>query len=206
VSPQDRYLRDLERRLPYALGLRGRVLAEVREHLRDGGDEALARFGPVEELAPELTAELRVRAAARASWLVPGLLAVFVFPLYVIPENTLPPAPWVSKPDYLAWKQHVAVAAWLIAIGFGLLAFAIGRLRPRLAVAPLACSAAALAVAVVFGSVVAVQWIDAVPGTSAAITYAGIATAILLVAAVAFLAVEAGRSALPQSRNQLASD
>ena len=40
-----------------------------------------------------------------------------MFPFYVLPENTLPPAPWEVKPEYLAWKQHVAVGAFLVGIG-----------------------------------------------------------------------------------------
>jgi hypothetical protein len=54
MSGRERYVRELERRLPFALGHRARVVAEVREHLRDGGDEALVRFGSVDELAREL--------------------------------------------------------------------------------------------------------------------------------------------------------
>jgi hypothetical protein len=206
VNARERYVRELERRLPFALGLRSRVLYEVREHLRDGGEEALARFGPVDELAAEFSEELRVRAAARASWLVPAVVAGFVVPFYVIPENTLPPAPWTVKPDYLAWKQHAAIASFVIAGGFGAVAFVTGRVRPRLAVVPLIASLAALATAVVFGSVVAIQWIDAVPGTSASITYAGIAASVLLLVALALVVAEAGRAALPQRRNKLAPD
>ncbi len=104
-NTRERYVRELEARLPFALGVRRRVLAEVREHLREGQD-ALVRFGPVDELAAELAGELRLRAEARASWLVPAAVVAFVFPFYVVPENTLPPAPWVVKPDYLAWPSR----------------------------------------------------------------------------------------------------
>jgi hypothetical protein len=206
VTARERYLLELERRLPFALGLRGRALSEIREHLREGGDDALARIGRVEELASELGRELRIRAAARASWLIPLLVALFVVPFYVVPENTLPPAPWDVKPDYLAWKQHTAVGAWLAALGLAVAGLLIGRMMPRLAVLPLIGAVAALGVAVVFGSVVAVQWIDAVPGTSAGLTYAGIAASVLLTAAGVLVLVEASRALLPDRRNELAAD
>ena len=202
MTTRDRYVRELEARLPFALGLRARAVAEVREHLREGGDEALARFGPVEEVAAELSAELRARAAARASWLIAPLITLLVFPLYVLPENTLPPAPWESKPDYLAWKHDVAVAAFVVALAFGAVAFVLGRLLPRIAVVPLLGSTVALAVAVVFSSIVAVQWIDAVPGTSAAIMYAAVAAS----AALLFMVGAIVAAVLPNGGDQLAAD
>jgi hypothetical protein len=202
VSPRERYVRELESRLPFALGLRGRVISEVREHLREGGEDALARFGSVDELAAELSRELRTRAAARASWLVPAVLVLLIFPLYVLPENTLPPAPWDTKPEYLAWKQHVAVGAFLAALAFAAIALVLGRVLPRLAVVPLACSVVGLGIAVVFSSIVAAQWVDAVPGTSASIMYAAVAmSAALLVVAVLLVA-----AVLPDGRNELSTD
>jgi hypothetical protein len=45
-------------------------------------------------------------------WLVPAIVAGLLGPSYVVPENTLPPAPWTVKPDYLAWKQDAALAAF----------------------------------------------------------------------------------------------
>jgi hypothetical protein len=205
VTARERYLRELEQRLPFALGLRERALSEIREHLREGGDEALARIGPVDELAGELGRELRVRAAARASWLIPVLVGLFVVPFYIVPENTLPPAPWEVKPGYLEWKQHVAVVAWLVALGLGLAGLLLGRLLPRVAVLPLVAAIAALGVAVVFGSLMAVQWIEAVPGTSAGVTYASIAASVVLLASGTAVLVEACR-ALPDGRDELAAD
>jgi hypothetical protein len=206
VTARERYLLELEQRLPFALGMRGRALSEIREHLREGGDEAVVRFGPVEELASELRRELRIRAAARASWLIPALVALFVVPFYVVPENTLPPAPWDVKPEHLAWKQHTALGAWLAALGFGVAGLLVGRVMPRLAVLPLVGAVAALGVSVVFGSVVAVQWIDAAPGTSAGVTYAGIAASVLLAAAGVLVLVEALRAVLPDRGHELAAD
>jgi hypothetical protein len=206
VNPQERYVRELERRLPFALGLRRRAIFEVREHLREGGDEALARFGPVEDVAGELAQELRARAVARASWFVPVIVVAFVFPFYVLPENTLPPAPWNVKPEYLAWKQQVAVGAFLVAVALAFVAFVAARVRPTLALAPLVCTLVALALAVGFGSVVAVQWIDAAPGTSVAITYAGVAWGLLLFAAAALVVAEALRLALANRGDELTAD
>lgn len=202
LNARERYLRDLEARLPFALGLRARVIAEVREHLRDGGDHAVERFGQVEELAAELSRELRLRAVARASWLVPIVLVLFVFPLYVVPENTLPPAPWTDKPAYLAWKQHVAGAAFLVALAFAGSGLVVARVRPKLALVPLVCTVASLCVAVTFNSIVAVQWIEAVPGTSTAIMFATIAMSVVL-ALTAGLVIA---SALLQRRSELAAD
>jgi len=206
VTARERYVRELERRLPFALGLRRRALAEIREHLREGGDEALARFGPVEELADELARELRARVAVRASWLIPTLVAVFVFPFYVVPENTLPPAPWDVKPEYLAWKQQLAAGAWLVALAFAVAALVVGRVKPRLVVWPLLGSVSTLAVAVAFGSIVAVQWLDAVPGSSAALAYAGMAASLMLLVVGALVLVEAYRSALRDCGSELAPD
>lgn len=206
MNPRERYVRELERRLPFALGLRRRVISEVREHLREGGEEALARFGSLDEVATQLRDELRVRAVARASWFVPAILVAFVFPFYVLPENTLPPAPWDVKPEYLAWKQHVALGAFLVSFALALVAFVAARVRPTLAVAPLVSSLAALALAVGFSSVVAVQWIDAVPGTSTAITYAGVASGVLLFLAAALVVAEALRPVLAKRGSELTAD
>jgi hypothetical protein len=202
MRERERFLQELERRLPFALGARRRVLAEVREHLRDGGEESLRRFGSVDQLATELNRELRMRAAARASWLAPLLVVAFLVPFYVVPENTLPAAPWSVKPHYLAWKQHVVIAAVLIAAALAITGFAVGRLRPRLAFVPLVGSALSLAVAVTFGAIVAVQWLDAVPGTSAAITYASIVASFALLAGLVCLALEA----LPHRGRDFAAD
>ena len=171
MSTRERYVRELERRLPFALGHRTRVLAEVREHLREGGPEALARFGPVDEVAGELRPELRARALATASSLAPLLAVAFVFPFYVIPENSFPPAPWPAVPTYLAWKHDAALVAFVVAVGAAAAAAVVARISARWAVAPLLLSVAALAAAAIFASVVNVQWIEEVPGTSALLVY-----------------------------------
>jgi hypothetical protein len=204
VSPRERYLRELERRLPFALGLRRRAVAEVREHLHDGGEDVLARFGTVEELAGELGQELRVGAAARASWLVPAVVAAFVVPFYAIPENAFPPAPWVSVPDYLAWKHDAALVAFAVAVGAAFAAALLGRLWPRIALVPLALAVVALGVAGAFASVLDAQWIDEVPGTSAWLVYGVIVPArVVLVGAAAALFLGAG---LRDGRRELTAD
>ena len=202
LTEREQYVRELERRLPLALGLRHRAVAEVREHLREGGEEALARFGPVDEVAAELATELRVGAAARASWLAPLLLPLFLVALYGIPENALPPAPWTVKPHHLAWKQDVAVAAFCVALAFAVAAWIVGRLAPRLAFVPLLGLAVSVAVATGFGAVLTVQWVDAVPDAPAALMYGTVALMLLLLAAAVYLTAEA----LPHRRRELASD
>lgn len=184
------YLRELRRRLPFALGHRRRVLAEVREHLREAGDGADERFGSIEAIVVPLREELRVLAAARASWLVPVLVACSVGPLYVLPENVFPPAPWDVKPGYLAWKQDVVIAAFLVAVALSLAGWAVGRIRPRFAMVPLAGSLLALGVSVAFAWITGIQWIEAVPGTSTVVVYAVIipASAALLAAVTVVLA------------------
>ena len=203
MSERDRYVRDLEARLPFALGHRARVLAEVREHLREGGQEALARFGPVDELAAELRPELRARAVGTASWLVPLLVVVFVVPFYVIPENAFPPAPWDAVPAYLAWKLDAGLIAFAVAVGAAAAAAVVGRLAPRWAVPPLCISVAALVAATTFAMVVDVQWIEEVPGTSPALVYGVL---LPLRAAVVGLAAAVMAGALRDGRSELAAD
>jgi uncharacterized membrane protein YjjB (DUF3815 family) len=203
VTAREQYVRELQRRLPFALGHRVRVVAEVREHLREGGEEALARFGSVDELAAELRPELRLRALATASWLVPVLVVVFVVPFYVIPENAFPPAPWDAVPGYLAWKHDAALVAFAVSVGAAAAAALIGRISPRWALAPLWLAVAALVAAAGFAMVMDVQWIDEVPGTSAALVYGGL---LPLCAAVVALAVVVVVAALRDGRRELAAD
>jgi hypothetical protein len=203
VSCREAYLRELERRLPFALGHRPRVLAEVREHLREGGDEALARFGSAAELAAELRPELRARAVATASWLVPILVVAFVVPFYVIPENAFPAAPWDAVPGYLAWKQDAALVAFAVAVGGAATAAVLGRLAPRWALPPLSLSVGALVAATAFAMIMDAQWIEAVPGTSPALVYGAL---LPLRGAVVVLATAILVGALRDGRSEFASD
>ena len=98
----DAYLVALERLLPRVARLR--VLPEVREHLRDAAAAqrasglsplesevaATRAFGTVEDVARRLGAELAVRESRLAGLLAVATTMFFVFPLYVVPENTLP--------------------------------------------------------------------------------------------------------------------
>jgi hypothetical protein len=119
------YLAGLERRLPRYR--RRRVLSEVEEHLRDSADRhrdelapeeaeaaAVADFGPVELVARRLRAEVAVGETRLASAAAFGAVLLFVFPLYVVPENTLPPAPWAEKPRDILVLQLLAVGLWIL--------------------------------------------------------------------------------------------
>jgi hypothetical protein len=203
VNGREQYVRELERRLPFALGHRARALAEVSEHLREGGDEALARFGSADELARELRPELRARAVATASWLLPLLVVVFVIPFYVIPENAFPPAPWAAVPAYLAWKRDAALVAFVVAVGAAVAGMVIARLSPRWALPVLWLSVAALFAAATFAMVLDAQWIDEVPGTSAALVFGAL---LPLRAAVVALALALLVAALRDGGSELAAD
>jgi hypothetical protein len=203
VNAHERYVGELELRLPFALGHRRRVLSEVREHLWDGGDGAVARFGSVDELARELRPELRARAVATVSWLVPVLVAFFVVPFYLVPENAFPPPQWVTVPAYLAWKQDAALVAFAVAVGAALAAAAVARLSPRRAVPLLWLTLAALAAAATFASVLDAQWIGEVPGTSAAFVFGLL---LPLRAAVVALALVLLVAALRDRGRELAAD
>jgi hypothetical protein len=203
VTEQERYVRELGRRLPFALGHRARVLAEVREHLREGGDEALARFGSVDELASELRPELRARAITTASWLLPLLVAAFLIPFYVIPENAFPPAPWAAVPGYLAWKQDAALSAFVVALGAAAVGAVVARVSPRAALPVLWLCVASLLAAAAFAMVMDVQWLEEVPGTSAALVYGGL---LPLRAAVVAVAVSVLVAALRDGGRDLAPD
>jgi HAAS domain-containing protein len=122
----DAYLAELERRLPRIARLR--ALSEIREHLRDAAARhrsagrspfdaeaaATREFGPVADVARRFSSELAVRETRIVSVLSLVAVAFFVFPIYVVPENTLPPAPWTEKPPDIALLQGVAITLWLL--------------------------------------------------------------------------------------------
>ena len=123
----DAYLAELRRLLPFTARLR--ALAEVREHLRDAaarhrtagasqGDaemRATADFGEAAKVASRLGRELAIRETRVAALLALGAVVLFVFPFYVVPENTLPPASWAEKPSELLALQRIALVLWLVA-------------------------------------------------------------------------------------------
>jgi HAAS len=167
----DAYLAELERRLP-RLGRR-RAAAEVREHLRDAAArqraagrspleaEAAAthEFGPVEDVAARLASELAVRDTRLAAVLALAASALFVFPLYVVPENTLPPATWVEKPRDIALLQQLAVGSWLLGCTLALVGMAFAWTRwPLLPVYALCGTALAVAASTAVSAVLVARW------------------------------------------------
>ena len=120
----DAYLAELRRRLP-STGSR-RFLAEVEAHLSEAADahvaEGMARpdaedraveaFGPVDVVAERMWRETAPKAVRRAASLAILALASLVLPLYVVPENLLPPAPWDERPGYLGLLLVVALVCW----------------------------------------------------------------------------------------------
>ena len=174
----DAYLAELGRLLPRTARLR--ALVEVREHLRDSaaahraagltpGDaelRATGEFGEVETVARRLGAELAIRETRIAALLALGAVAFFVFPFYVVPENTLPPATWVEKPYELLVLQRVALGLWLAA---GVLAGASAALAwsrwPRLASVSLLATAAAITGAFAVSIALFWRWVEHSPST-----------------------------------------
>jgi hypothetical protein len=187
----EQVLAELERELA-AVGVRGRlrkrILAESEDHLRSD-PEAVDRFGPPRRVAVEAARVAHPRMLLRSVLAYAAVVALFVLPLYGIPENTLPPAPWSERPDYLSWKLYVAEVAWVLALGAAAAAALLAWARlPRAGLAALFCSAIPLALAAGIGSVGAVQWTDAVPGSGTTLVLSLGATAVLGCAAVGALA------------------
>ena len=170
----DRFLVDLRAQLAF-YGVRGpraeRAVAEARDHLlelaaEDGDEEAVRRFGSPEPIAVEIARARGPVALFRSALVFLAAVALFVLPLYGIPENTLPPAPWDERPDYLTWKLYVAGAAFGLSFAAALVAVAAAwRKWRRVTLGALAIAGSALAVSVVVGAIGAVQWAQAVPGS-----------------------------------------
>ena len=197
----ERYLLDLAAQLAfYGVSRRRakRVVAESRDHLIElaaEGDEhrAVARFGPPQTIAIEVARAVQPVVLFRSALVFLGALALFVLPLYVIPENTLPPAPWDERPDYLTWKLYVSLGAFGVALPAALIAVAAAwRRRRRIALASLSLAGAALAVSAAVGAIGAIQWAQAVPGSTTTLVLSLVATACLGGVAAASLA-SAGR-------------
>ncbi len=157
-----------------------RSRAEVREHLRDAADRYEARglsradaeraavsdFGPVDEIGRRLGFELAVRETRVAAALAVCATVFFVFPLYVVPENTLPPAPWLEKPRDIVVLQLVMVALWVAAGVLALAATAVAWTRlSKLAAPVLSAALVALAGSLVAGIVLTVRWFSYTPST-----------------------------------------
>ena len=174
----DSYLAELERRLPRMA--RRRILAEAQEHLRDSASRhgaeglpqhmaeaaAVADFGPVEIVARRLAEQGAVRDTRIAALVALGAVAFFVFPLYVVPENSLPPAPWAEKPRDIFVLQLVSIAFWL---GAGALAAAGAVLAwtrwSRFASIVLIAACAGIAGSSVVAAVLVARWFSLTPAT-----------------------------------------
>jgi hypothetical protein len=197
----ERYLLDLRAQLAfYGVPRRRakRVVAESRDHLIElAGEEdehvAVARFGSPQMIALEVARAVQPVVLFRSTLIFLGALALFVLPLYAIPENTLPPAPWDERPEYLTWKLYVSLGAFGVAVPAALIAVAAAwRRRRRTALACLSFAGAALTVSAAVGAIGAVQWAQAVPGSTTTLVLSLVATACLGGVAAASLA-SAGR-------------
>ncbi len=174
----DAYLAELERSLPRIS--RRRVLAEAQEHLRDSAAmhraagltspdaeaAAVADFGPVEIVAARLAAERAVRDTRISTSVALGAVAFFVFPLYVVPENSLPPAPWVEKPRDIFVLQLVSVVVWLVAGALAATSAAVAWTRWSHLAAPILLTASvAIAAACAVVAAIAARWVALTPAT-----------------------------------------
>jgi hypothetical protein len=197
----ERYLVDLSAQLAF-YGVRGRrakrIVAESRDHLLqlaagEGEQGAVALFGPSQVIAVEVARAVQPVVLFRSALVFLGALALFVLPLYAIPENTLPPAPWDERPAYLTWKLYVSEGAFGLAGLAALIAVAgAWRRRRRTAFVALSLAGASLAVSTVIGAIGGVQWAQAVPGSGTTLVLTLVATACLGGIAAASLA-SAGR-------------
>ena len=197
----ERYLLDLAAQLAfYGVPRRraARVVAESRDHVLELAAEedehrAVARFGPPQEIAVEVARGEQPVVLFRSTLVFLGALALFVLPLYAIPENTLPPAPWDERPGYLTWKLYVSLGAFGVAVPAALIAVAAAwRRRRRIALASLSLAGTSLAVSAAVGAIGALQWAQAVPGSTTTLVLTLVATACLGGVAAASLA-SAGR-------------
>jgi hypothetical protein len=189
----DSFLADLRRALRSRLLLRRRLLAEVEGHLRESAEElrrsgrpaedaereAVARFGSPEGVAAAAVRAAWPRSLVPAALLLLGALMLHVLPPYGIPENTLPRAPWATRPGYLTWKLYASLGAYGVSLGAVLLAAgAAWRGWARVALGALATSLTAFAVSAALGVALAVQWAGAVPGSGTALALSLPATAL----------------------------
>lgn len=174
----DAYLAELERLLPRIA--RRRLLAEAREHLRDSASRhverglarhvaeaaAVTNFGSADVVARRLAAEGAIRETRIATLIALGAVVLFVFPLYVVPENTLPPATWAEKPDDLAVVQSVSVVLWLVASALAAASTGLAWTRwSRFAAPTLIAACAAVSGSTIVAAVFAVRWFAATPMT-----------------------------------------
>ena len=207
----ERYLTRLAALLPETR--RRRFLREAEEHLRDaaagyearGFDRdaaeaaAVEAFGPPETVARAFAAEAAVHSTRRAAGIAVVMLAALVLPLYAVPENTLPPAPWLEKPTHLAVQQTLAMGLYAAALLLAAAGATAACTRWTRAAAPLLAGAAvAGASAAVVAAALAVQWDAAAPATPLVRLLA-----LLLPTALIPVAVAAGAASWARRRRPL---
>ncbi|CAN5273951.1 hypothetical protein BH09ACT13_BH09ACT13_13590 [soil metagenome] len=207
----DAYLEALERRLPRIS--RRRILAEAQEHLRDSAERhgskglpphiaeaaAVADFGPVEIVARRLAEQGAIRDTRIAALVALGAVAFFVFPLYVVPENTLPPAPWAEKPRDIFVLQLVSIAFWLGAGGLAAAGAVLAWTRwSRFASIVLIAACAGIAGSTVVAAVLVARWFSLTPATPNWALAAPLALGSLLACAAATSRALAHRRLLVQ--------
>ena len=104
-------------------------MIEVDAHLREATDsrlaqgvdraqaeaQAVAAFGSADVVAARMRRETAPIAVRRAAGLALVALGVLLLPLYVVPENLLPPAPWEERPGYLGLLLVTALVTWVFA-------------------------------------------------------------------------------------------
>jgi uncharacterized protein YejL (UPF0352 family) len=177
----------------------GDHLRESAEALRRSGlsaedaeREAVARFGSPEAVAAAAVRDAWPRSLVPAALLLLGGLLLHGLVLYGIPENTLPPAPWPTRPGYLTWKLYGSLGAYGVSLGAVLLAAGAARCRWALvALGAMATSLAAFAVSAALGLALAVQWAQAVPGSGTTLALVLPASALTLILATASAAMTA---------------
>ncbi len=174
----DAYLAELEAALPRSL--RRRILAEAQEHLRDSAaahraaglaphaaeEAAVEHFGPVAVVARFLAEEGALRGTRISTILALGAVAFFVFPLYVVPENTLPPAPWAEKPRDIFLLQLISIAFWLGSGALAAVSIILAWSRwSHLAAPALVTASAAMGASCAAAGVLIARWLAVTPST-----------------------------------------
>ena len=94
-------------------------------------------------------------------------MGFFVFPLYVVPENTLPPAPWIEKPRDVLVLQLLTVGLWIAASALAAASAALAWTRWSRIAAPVLVSAFAVLTSSRSRSppLLIERWFEAAPAT-----------------------------------------
>ena len=125
----ERYLAELSRQLRVGRLRRRRILEEVETHLQDaGGDaDAVARFGPPEEVAARFN-ELH-RPTPWPAVLLPFVGIAGIFGAVQGLESHIPPAPWAEDdaPAHLETLFELATICYVIAIALAAASLVVRR-------------------------------------------------------------------------------